>query len=389
MNKYVIPVIAGDGIGPEVIAEGIKVIDAAAQAHDFRVEWKLLPYGADHYLRTGELLSPKALEELASYPAIYFGACGDERVPPGTLEKGLVIAIRNYCDQYVNLRPVKLLRGIKGPLRDKTADQIDFVVVRENTEDFYIAAGARAAQGESSATLEVKRILYRLRFRIEVDSDADEIAYQLGLLSRAGSERVLRYAFELARSRRRRLAVVDKANVLTEIYSFWREMVHRVAPDYPDVKVDFFLIDAVCMWFINAPEIFDVVVSPNMFGDIITEVGAAIQGGLGISPGANINPRGTSMFEPIHGSAPPFKGLNKANPIATIWAGALMLDFLGENAAFASVMEAIQQNLIDGRVRTADIGGTSSTSQVGDDIANRVCAARTASEQKNVHSQPA
>lgn len=377
MKSYTIPVIAGDGIGPEVIAEGMKVLDAAAEVHGFRIDWLHLPFGADYYLQTGELLSADAMASLAQHKAIYFGACGDPRVPPGILEKGLVIAIRKFCDQYVNLRPVKLLDGIEGPLKNKSPEEIDFVVVRENTEDFYISAGGRAQKGRTERKMDVSRKLYRTRLDVTVDTDADEIAYQLGMLSRTGCERVIRYAFELARTRRKRLAMVDKANVLTEMYSLWRDVFERVASDYPNVKTDYFLVDAVCMWFIRNPELFDVVVAPNMFGDIITEIGAAIQGGLGVSPGANINPQGTGMFEPIHGSAPPLKGLNQANPIATIWAGAMMLGFLGEREAADAVVQAISQNLKAGRTRTADLNGTSSTSEVGDDIAARVFSLET------------
>jgi 3-isopropylmalate dehydrogenase len=376
MAQYKIPVIPGDGIGPEIVAEGRKVLDAAGEAYGFDIEWIEYPHGAEHYLNTGELLSEDTLKELSGYDAIYLGSIGDPRIPPGVLEQGILLNARFYFDQYINLRPVKLLKGVETPLKDKTPEDIDFVVVRENTEDLYIGVGGRASSGKSRGTAEIVRNLYHVKFGLDVESDADEIAYQIGLISRQGTERVIRYAFELASTREKNLVSVDKANVMTDIYGFWREVFTSVAGEYPDIETDFNFVDAICMWFVKNPEWFDVVVTPNMFGDIITDLGAMIQGGLGLAPGGNINPDGVSMFEPIHGSAPKHRGLNKVNPIATIWAGAMLIEQLGERDAANAILGAIETNLIEGAVKTYDLGGSSGTTDVGDDIAGRVMQAR-------------
>lgn len=367
--KYKIPVISGDGIGPEIVAEGQKVAEAAAEKHGFELEWTEYSLGADHYLKTGELVGEDTLKDLSQYRAIYLGSIGDPRVKPGVLEKGVLLAMRFYFDQYVNLRPVKLLEGIWTPLKDKGPKDIDFTVVRENTEDFYIGIGGRAEAGKKRDEFEVIRTLYNVKFGLDVESDSDEIAYQIGMISKEGTQRVIKYAFDLAMQRGKHLSSVDKANVLSDIYGFWREEFENIAAQYPEVETDFNFVDAITMWFVKNPEWFDVVVAPNMFGDIITDLGAMIQGGLGLAPGANINPEGTSMFEPIHGSAPKYKGMNKVNPIATIWAGAMLLDHLGERAAAEDVVRAIETNIKRGNVKTYDMGGSSTTSQVGDEIA--------------------
>lgn len=372
MTQYKIPVIPGDGIGPEIIREGRKALEAAGERFGFDIDWIEYPHGADHYLETGELISEDTLKELSKYRAIYFGSIGDDRIKPGVLEKGILLTIRFYLDEYVNLRPVKLLDGVWTPLKDKTAKDIDFVVVRENTEDFYIGIGGRAKKGKSKKMLEVSRNLYNVKFGLDINSDSDEIGYQLGLISKEGTRRVIRYAFELAEQRKKHLSSVDKANVLSDIYGFWRDEFTSIGNEYPDVKTDFNFVDAITMWFVKNPEWFDTVVAPNMFGDIITDLGAMIQGGLGLAPGGNINPEGTSMFEPIHGSAPKYKGLNKVNPIATIWAGALLLDQIGEKEASSAIVNAIEQNIVNGKVRTYDMGGSDKTSDVGEDIARLI-----------------
>ncbi|AEH59956.1 D-malate dehydrogenase (decarboxylating) [Methanosalsum zhilinae DSM 4017] len=372
MTNYKIPVIPGDGIGPDIVAEGMKVIDAAGEKYGFDVDWINYPHGADHYLETGELISEDTLRELGAYPAIYLGSIGDPRVAPGILEKGILLAARFYFDQYINLRPIKLLEGVWTPLKNKTPEDIDFVVVRENTEDMYIGIGGRAARGASQKLLEVKRNLYSAKFDLDIDTDSEEIAYQIGMISKEGTRRVMKYAFDLAQKRSGHLSSVDKANVLSDIYGFWREEFESMADNYPDVETDFNYVDAITMWFVKNPEWFDVVVTPNMFGDIITDLGAMIQGGLGLAPGGNINPEGTSMFEPIHGSAPKYKGQNKVNPIATIWAGAMMIEQLGENEAAANIVSAIERNISEARVRTYDMGGSAGTSDVGDEIARLV-----------------
>lgn len=374
MTMYKVPVISGDGVGPEVIAEGKKVLSAAAEVHDFGLEWIDYPHGADYYLETGELISEDTLRELKKYKVIYLGAVGDERVKPGVLEKGILLAIRFYFDQYINLRPVRLLEGVWTPLKNKGAKEINFKVVRENTEDFYIGIGGRARKGFSRYELSIIRELYRVKFDLDIDSDSDEIAYQVGMISKEGTERVVRYSFELAQNSKKHISSADKANVIS-MYEFWREILEKVAADYPDVKVDFNYVDAVAMWFVKNPEWFDVVVTPNMFGDILTDLGAMIQGGMGLAPGGNINPQGTSMFEPIHGSAPKYAGKNKANPIATIWAGAMLLENLGEREASNMIVKAIEHSISESNIRTYDMGGSSKTSDVGDEIARIILEA--------------
>jgi len=370
--NYKVPVIGGDGIGPEIIAEGQKVLEAAADKYNFSLEWIDYSIGAEHYLKTGELIGEETLKELSGYRAIYLGAIGDPRVMPGVLEKGVLLTMRFYLDQYINLRPVKLLEGVWTPLKNKTPKDIDFVVVRENTEDFYIGIGSRAQKGKSHADFQIRRNLYNIKFGLDIDSDSEEIAYQIGEVSREGCQRVIKYAFDLARKRHQKVSSVDKANVLSDIYGLWREVFLDVAKGYPEVKYDFNFVDAITMWFVKNPEWFDVVVAPNMFGDIITDLGAMIQGGLGLAPGANLNPEGTSMFEPIHGSAPKYKGRNMVNPLATIWAGALLLEHLGQPAAAKDIVSAIERNLFEGRIKTYDLGGSSTTSEVGSEIARLV-----------------
>ncbi len=370
--NYKVPVIPGDGIGPEIVAEGKKVLEAAGDKHGFSIDWIEFPLGSEHYLKTGELVSEETLKELGKYKAIYLGAIGDPRIQPGVLEKGILLSMRFYFDQYVNLRPVKLLEGVWTPLKDKGPKDIDFVVVRENTEDFYIGIGSRAKAGKSHVDFEVKRALYNIKFGLDIESDSEEIGFQIGEVSKEGCKRVIKYAFDLAMKREKKVSSVDKANVLSDIYGFWREVFLNVAQEYPDVMHNFNFVDAITMWFVKNPEWFDVVVAPNMFGDIITDLGAMIQGGLGLAPGANLNPEGTSMFEPIHGSAPKYKGQNKVNPIATIWAGAMLLDHLGQPVAAANVIKAIERNLYEGKIKTYDIGGSSTTSDVGSEIARLV-----------------
>lgn len=372
MTQYKIPVIPGDGIGPEIITEGRKVIDAAGEKFGFDVEWTEFPHGADHYLETGELISEDSLKELSNYSAIYLGSIGDPRVAPGVLEKGILLAARFYFDQYINLRPIKLLEGAWTPIKDKTPADIDFTVVRENTEDFYIGIGGRAKKGVSKDLLEVSRSLYSAKFGLDIETDSEEIGYQIGMISKEGTQRVIRYAFDLAEKSKKHVSSVDKANVLSDIYGFWREEFENVASEHPDVSTDFNYVDAITMWFVKNPEWFDIVVTPNMFGDIITDLGAMVQGGMGLAPGGNINPEGTSMFEPIHGSAPKYKGMNRVNPIATIWAGAMMIEQLGEKEAADSIVSAIETNILEAKVRTQDMGGSAGTSDVGDDIARIV-----------------
>ena len=371
--KYKIAVIPGDGIGPEVISEGMKVLNAAAEAKSgLKLEFVEFPYGAEHYLKTEELVSEDGLKKLSKMDAIYLGALGDPRVQTGVLEQGILLKLRFYFEQYINLRPIKLYPGVPCPLKNKGPKHVNFYVVRENTEDFYVGIGGRA-KGKSRAKLEVLRSIYRVKFGLDIDVDRDEIAYQIGVVSRKGTERAIRYAFELARKKgKKRVTSVDKANVLTHIYGLWREVFEQVAKEYSEIETEFAFVDAVTMWFIKNPEWYQVVVTPNMFGDIITDLGAIIQGGLGLAPGGNINPEGVSMFEPIHGSAPKHAGKNVANPFATILAGQMMLEHLGEEGVADKVEQAVIDVLKECKVRTYDLGGKSSTSEVGDAVVAKV-----------------
>ncbi|WNY29331.1 D-malate dehydrogenase [decarboxylating] [Methanimicrococcus stummii] len=372
MTQYKVPVIGGDGIGPEIVREGQKVLDAAGEVFGFDIDWLEFPHGADHYLETGELVSDETIKELSGYKAIYLGALGDPRLAPGILEKGILLKLRFAFDEYINLRPIKLLDGVETPLKGKVAKDIDFVVVRENTEDFYIGIGGRAKKGQKNDLLEVQRDLYSAKFGLDIETDSEEIAYQIGMISKEGTKRVMEYSYDLAAKRNNHLSSVDKANVLSDIYGFWRETFEEVGKGYPSVETDFNYVDAVTMWFVKNPEFFDVVVTPNMFGDIITDLGAMIQGGLGLAPGGNINPTGTSMFEPIHGSAPKYKGMDRANPLATIWAGALLIETLGEKEAADTIVKAIEKNILDKKVNTVDMGGSAKCSEVGTDVARLV-----------------
>jgi len=373
LATYKVAVIPGDGVGPEVIREGRKVLDAVSEVDGFEIEWVEYPFGADYYLQTGETLGEDSLKELKQYRSIYLGAVGDPRVPPGVLELGILLKLRIYMDEYINLRPVKLFPGIETPLRNKSEKDICFDVVRENTEDFYIGVGSRVSKVPHKEQHEIIRELYSLRFNLDLEGDGDEIAYQIGLISRKGAERVIRYAFELAeRKKKKKVSSVDKANVLTYIYGLWRDAFQSVAKSYPHIETEHLFVDAAAMWFVKNPEWFQVVVTPNLFGDILTDLGAMIQGGMGVAPGANINPSGTSTFEPIHGSAPKYRGQNKINPIATILAGALMLENLGLYASAEKVERAVGEVLKEGKVRTYDLGGSSTTEEVGDAIAERV-----------------
>jgi len=371
---YKIAVIRGDGIGSEVISEGKKVLEAVSELESFEFEWIEYPHGAEHYLMTGELIGEDTLKELERCDAIYFGSIGDPRVETGVLEQGILLTMRFYFDQYVNLRPVKLLEGVRTPLAGKGPEDIDFSVVRENTEDFYVGIGGRVKGKERKREeLEIVRKLYTIKFGLDIETDADELAYQIGVVTREGCERVMRFAFELARSKgKKKVTSVDKANVLTHGYGFWREIFNEVARGYPEIDTEFNFVDAICMWLVKNPEWYQVVVTPNMFGDIITDLGAMIQGGLGLAPGANINPDGVSMFEPIHGSAPKYKGKDVSNPIATVWAGAMLLETVGEKSASGRVLGAIEAVLREGKVRTYDLGGNSKTSEVGDAIVGEV-----------------
>ena len=370
LTTYRIPVISGDGIGPEIIEEGKKVIEAVGEADSFEIEWIDYPYGAEHYLETGELIGEDTLKELKNYRAIYLGALGDPRVEPGVLELGILLRLRFYMDEFVNLRPVKLYEGVETPLKNKTSKDINFTVVRENTEDFYVGLGARVNKGKSHTNLDLVRETYNVKFGIDIETNADEVAYQLGVITREGCRRIMKYAFEYAKDHKRtKVTSVDKANVITHMYGMWRRVFREVAEGYPRIETDFTFVDATNMWFVKNPEWFQVIVTPNLFGDIISDLGAMIQGGLGIAAGGNINPEGTSMFEPIHGSAPKYKGMNRANPIATILAGGLLLENLGLRNSADKLEKAVADVLKEGKVRTYDLGGKDGTSDMGNAVA--------------------
>ena len=315
--------MGGDGTGPEVAVEGVKVLKAIAELEDIKYELKDFDYGGDRYLATGEVLPEGAAEELASFDSILLGAIGHPDVAPGILERGLLLALRFKFDQYINLRPVKLFPGVETPLAGKGPDDIDFVVVRENTEDLYTGMGGVFKKGTP-----------------------DEVATQSAIYTRKGCERCIRWAFEYTRKRNRKklLTLVAKTNVLTYGHDLWWRAFQEVAEEYPDIKTDYNHVDACCMWMVKNPEYYDVIVTTNMFGDIITDLAGILQGGMGVAAGGNINPEpgGTSMFEPMGGSAPKYKGKNVINPIATISAVAMMLEQAGHEKAADRVMNAIQ-----------------------------------------------
>lgn len=371
---YNIALIPGDGIGAEIIREGRKVIKAASYKFGIEIKWNEYPFGAEHYLKTGELLPDSSLKEIEDMDAIYLGAVGDPRVKPGILENEILLKARFYFDQYINLRPIRLYKGVPCPLKDKNPEDINFYVVRENTEDFYVGIGGRFKAKTHQDNLEVLRKLYKTKIKVSFNLEQEEeIAYQVGLISKSGTQRVMKYAFELAKKKdMKRVTSVDKANVLTNIYGLWRDVFKEISIQYPDIETEFTFVDAITMWFVRKPEWFKVVVTPNMFGDIITDLGAMIQGGLGIAAGGNINPEGISMFEPIHGSAPKYKDKSIANPTATILAGAMMLDCLRETKVAKAIEDAVEKVLSEGKVRSRDLGGDSSTIEVGDEVVRKL-----------------
>ncbi len=373
--NHKIALIPGDGIGPETIKEGKKCIDKLSDLFNFKIEWKKFPYGADYYLENDEVLPEDALDKIGECKSIYLGAVGDPRVKTGILEKDLLLKLRFHFDQYINLRPIKLYPGVNTPLKDKDHNDINFYVVRENTEDFYVGLGTRFKEKEHKATFELDRKTLpnpKYEFSVKQDTEAEQ-AIQFGVVSRAGSERVMKYAFELAKKKGyNKVTSVDKANVLTSCYGLWRDVFEEVSKKYPDIETEFSFVDAITMWFVKNPNHYQVVVTPNMFGDIITDLGAMIQGGMGLAPGGNINPEGVSMFEPIHGSAPKYKGMNTANPIATILAGQLMLEEIKEENAAQLLEKAVSNVLKEGKVLTRDLGGTAKTYEVGDRVVKEI-----------------
>jgi len=354
MSKtYNIAVVPGDGTGPEVVAEGLKVLDAASKKFGFNCNLTHFDFGGDRYLRTGEVLPDSATDDLRKFDAIFLGAIGHPDVKPGILEKGILLRLRFELDQYINLRPVKLYPGVDCPLKGKGPEHIDFTVIRENTEGIYAGAGGFLKKGTP-----------------------DEIATQESINTRKGVDRCLKYAFEytMKKSREKKLTLCGKTNVLTFAFDLWQRAFNEMAKSYQGVKTDYAHVDAITMWFVKNPEWFDVIVTDNMFGDIITDLGAMIQGGMGIAAGGNINPEGVSMFEPIGGSAPKYKGQNIINPLAAICAAGMMLDHLGEEAA-AKKIESCVMELTGTKIKSLAAGKMGySTTEVGDMVASAVAA---------------
>jgi 3-isopropylmalate dehydrogenase (EC 1.1.1.85) len=344
-KMHTIAVIPGDGTGPEVITEGIKVLNAVSQIENFKIEFVSYDFGGDRYLRTGEVLPNSALEEFRKMDAIYLGAIGHPKVKPGILEKGILLTTRFELDQYINLRPIKLYPGVDTPLKDKGPADIDFVVVRENTEGLYTGSGGFLKKGTP-----------------------DEVAIQESINTRKGVERCLRYAFNFCRKRNKekKLTLCGKTNVLTYAFDLWERVFHEVAQEFSDIKTDYAHVDATCMWMVKNPEWFDVIVTDNMFGDIITDLGAMIQGGLGVAAGGNINPEGVSMFEPMGGSAPKYTGKNLINPIAAIFAAQMMVEELKEESAGKRIEKAVMKVLAHD-IKSVSAGQMGhNTSEIGD-----------------------
>ena len=366
---YKIALIPGDGVGEEVLKEGIKVIEKAGELDDFKLDWVKYPHGADHFLDTGELISDSTLKEIKNNcNAIYFGTFGDPRIEPGKLEDGIIQKTKHFFDQYVNIRPIKLFSGVDCPLSNKEPEHIDFTIIRENTEDFYLGLDGKAKNGKNKQQLNVDKNLYKLKFAIDVDTKGNEISYQIGVLSKKGCERIMKFAFDYAELKgKNRISLVDKANNMG-FYSLWRETAERISKNYEDVEHEFNFVDIIGMHLLRQPERFKIIVAPNMFGDIITDLGLIMQGGLGLSAGGNINPKGISMFHPIHGSAVKFKDQGLVNPIASIRAGAMMLENLGELKSSKLILKSIEYVLKGGKFKTKDLGGHHTTSEMGDAI---------------------
>ncbi|RRN74350.1 tartrate dehydrogenase [Peribacillus simplex] len=357
MDVYKIAVIAGDGIGPEVINEGVKVLKKVAGiAGDFSFEFTYFPWGCEYYLEHGKMLPEDGLEQLMKFDAVYLGAVGYPGVPDHISLRELLLKIRKQFDQYVNVRPVKLLQGAPCPLKDVTRDQIDMIVIRENSEGEYSGAGDWLFKGKP-----------------------EEVVLQTGVFSRKGTERIIRYAYELARKTGRTLTSISKANALNYSMVFWDQVFEEIGIEYPEVETNSYLVDAASMFFVKQPERFQIVVTSNLFGDIITDLGAAIAGGMGLAAGANLNPERIypSMFEPIHGSAPDIAHQGIANPLAAIWSASQILDFFGHEEWGAKVLDVIERVMVDKKALTPDMGGVASTEEVGDEVVALLAALQT------------
>jgi 3-isopropylmalate dehydrogenase len=343
MSQYDIAVIGGDGIGPEVTREAMKVVDAAADVFGFRVSRTVYPFGTDHYLATGEIFPDKEFNAVRGMHAIYLGAIGDPRVPVGLIEYGIIAKMRFDLDLFANVRPIKLYDERLCPIKEKTCADIDMVIVRENTEGAYAGMHGFAHKGQPL-----------------------EVSTQTMVYTREATERVIRFAFDLAMKRggRRQVTLIDKANAI-RAHDLWTRTFAEVAAEYPECKTDHAYVDAACMWLIKNPEWFDVAVCPNLIGDIITDLGAMLQGGMGIASSANIHPGRVGLFEPIHGSAPKHAGKNVASPVAAIMAGSMLLDYVGERKAARAIEQVIIDMFKSGRLKGVGTGAHP-TSEVGD-----------------------
>ncbi len=343
-----VAIIPGDGIGKEVVPEGMRVLEAASARFGFALEWKTYDWSCENYTRTGRMMPEDGLEELKGFDAIYLGAVGFPGVPDHVSLWGLLIPIRRGFHQYINRRPVRLLPGVKSPLAGRGPEHIDMMIIRENNEGEYSEVGGRMHRGTP-----------------------EETALQVATFTRKGCDRVIRYAFELAMTRRRHVTSATKSNGIIHSMPFWDERFAAIAKEYPDVRTSQYHIDILTAHFVQHPDWFDVVVASNLFGDILSDLGPAIAGSIGIAPGANINPEKDfpSMFEPVHGSAPDIAGKGIANPIAQIWTGAMMLDHLGHPDAAQAVVKAIERVVSDANVLTRDLGGKASTADVGKAVA--------------------
>ena len=352
MRLHKIGVIAGDGIGPEVIAEGVKVLDTVATLDGgFAFEFTHYPWGCEYYQKHGKMMEDNGMGELAKQDAIFLGAVGAPGVPDHISLWDLLLKIRKGFDQYVNLRPVKLLKGAPCPLKDVATEDVDMLFIRENSEGEYAGSGSWLYKGKPN-----------------------EVVIQDGVFSRHGCERIIRYAFEVARSQNRSVTSISKANALNYSMVFWDQIFKEVAQDYPDVPTHSYLVDAASMFMVKDPKRFEVVVTSNLFGDILTDLGAAIAGGMGLAAGANLNPerKYPSMFEPIHGSAPDIAGQNKANPLATVWSASQMLEFFGYQQWADRLIAIIEEILMEKKCLTPDLGGTATTSEVGDEVIRKL-----------------
>ena len=352
MKTHKIAVIGGDGIGPEVIAEGVKVLNAvAALDGNFRFEFTHYPWGCEYYLQNGTMMPEDGMEKLAKADAIFLGAVGAPGVPDHISLWDLLLRIRKGFDQYVNLRPVKLLKGAPCPLKDTATEDIDMLFIRENSEGEYAGSGSWLYKGKPN-----------------------EVVIQDGVFSRHGCERIIRYAFQTARAQKRSLTSISKGNALNYSMVFWDQIFGEVAKEFPDVPTHSYLVDAASMFMVKDPKRFEVVVTSNLFGDILTDLGAAIAGGMGLAAGANLNPerKYPSMFEPIHGSAPDIAGQQKANPLATVWSASQMLEFFGYKQWADRLLQVIEKLLVEKCVLTPDLGGTATTSQVGDEVIRKL-----------------